>query len=719
MPNSLGDRLIRLAQALFHSKLVPGPVKTLMRLSAPIVLRLLFPRRAEPVGVYPEPLAKHKEVRGNLELAVENPLASTIIPVYGRYDLLVECVRSLAHSSIAARLEVIVVYDLHDSNEPKPDLSTFGDIKILRQPERSGFGASCNLGASIATCETLIFLNTDVVCEFKALETLLLAFRCNRRVGLASGMLMQPDGKVQFHGGLILADGKGVNCSRREDPSLQHNRATQRVDYASGAALAVGSDLFKKVGGFDPKYGLGYCEDSDLSFKIREQGLEVISVPRAKFLHLESQSFKQDHSMSTSERIQRNESLFMQSWGRAVQNHSRTYMGTAVFTGAPRKKILVTDSSMPTVDRDAGSKTVLQFCMSLIDLGFEVHFLPLGNFFRHEPYAGFLEFLGIQVLHAPEVSTLKDVRLLKTSYSHVLIFRYENLEKLQWLIEAGKLPAPVVHAVDLHFLRESRSPGERSNQDLEINRERELEALSKAKSVIVHSSVEKEILQKALPNTETFVVPIADPVGRAYRAHDRDLPNVIGFLGNFNHPPNLEAAERLVMHLMPLIWSHAPEVKLEIAGFRSEKVNNLSSDSRVSVIGTVEDIDGWFSRLGLTCVPLLSGAGQKGKIVESLSRGVPVVSNAMGFEGMNLEGCPLALSAESNEEFASQVLGLLEVGKVDSSQINQTIEWVKTSFDPTLLQNALSEMLGLGSNRTALDFHIDRVLLDYLDIGKK
>lgn len=39
--------------------------------------------------------------------------------------------------------------------------------------------------------------------------------------------------------------------------------------------------LFMDLGGFDPAYGLGYWEDTDLAMKVRQAGLAVVYQPLA------------------------------------------------------------------------------------------------------------------------------------------------------------------------------------------------------------------------------------------------------------------------------------------------------------------------------------------------------------------------------------------------------------------------------------------------------
>jgi len=54
--------------------------------------------------------------------------------------------------------------------------------------------------------------------------------------------------------------------------------------WASGACLAIPLAVFEATGGFDPAFFL-YCEDVDLSWRVRAAGMPVLTAPDALFLH--------------------------------------------------------------------------------------------------------------------------------------------------------------------------------------------------------------------------------------------------------------------------------------------------------------------------------------------------------------------------------------------------------------------------------------------------
>ena len=55
--------------------------------------------------------------------------------------------------------------------------------------------------------------------------------------------------------------------------------------------MMIRHDVIKMVGAFDPIFFM-YCEESELSWRIRKAGYYNVNVPQAKIVHLEGKSSK-------------------------------------------------------------------------------------------------------------------------------------------------------------------------------------------------------------------------------------------------------------------------------------------------------------------------------------------------------------------------------------------------------------------------------------------
>ena len=78
----------------------------------------------------------------------------------------------------------------------------------------------------------------------------------------------------------------------------------------------------------------------------------------------------------------------------------------------------------------------------------------------------------------------------------------------------------------------------------------------------------------------------------------------------------------------------------------------------MKILGFVEDLEASVSRYRVQVVPLLNGAGIKGKLLHSLACSTPVVTTRKGVEGLEISDEQQVLIAEDPDEFANQVIRL-------------------------------------------------------------
>ena len=127
------------------------------------------------------------------------------------------------------------------------------------------------------------------------------------------------------------------------------------------------------------------------------------------------------------------------------------------------------------------------------------------------------------------------------------------------------------------------------------------------------------------------------------------------FIGSYQHPPNVDAAIWLSEEIMPLVWQINPEIHLTLLGSNpTPEVLNLRS-SRISVPGFIKDVSTYFKHSKVFASPLRYGAGMKGKIGQSMSYGLPVVTTSIGAEGMYLKNRINSIIEDEPADFARAI----------------------------------------------------------------
>jgi GT2 family glycosyltransferase len=214
----------------------------------------------------------------------EIPKVSILIPVYNHVRLTLECLTSLVQNTGTIPYEVIVTDD--GSSDATPEILPQVNNLIYRKNSANvGFLRNCNLGAEMARGEFLLILNNDTQLTPGWLDALIRAFEENKNTGLAGPRFVYPAGWLQEAGAAILRDASAVLLGEGGDPSQPRYNYDREVDYCSGACILIKTEFFKKIGGFDQTFAPAYCEDTDLSLQVHQQGLKVIYVHDSVVIH--------------------------------------------------------------------------------------------------------------------------------------------------------------------------------------------------------------------------------------------------------------------------------------------------------------------------------------------------------------------------------------------------------------------------------------------------
>jgi O-antigen biosynthesis protein len=242
-------------------------------------------------------------------------LVSIIIPCVNCELLTVECLQSLENALPKAFTIEVIVAD-NASNDPAYSaIAANPTIRYLRFEENMGFGPACNAAAGEASGKFLFFLNNDAQIAPGCLEALAAAAE-NEFAGIVGPKLVSFDGSLQEAGCLLNQDGTGTLIGFGCDPRTPRYNYTRPVEHVSAAAMLISRDLFLSLGGFDSVFAPAYCEDADLSLRVRESGLLIIYEPKALVAHHLSATAEPGFptGQTKRQRISRNRQELIDRW---------------------------------------------------------------------------------------------------------------------------------------------------------------------------------------------------------------------------------------------------------------------------------------------------------------------------------------------------------------------------------------------------------------------
>jgi len=437
---------------------------------------------------------------------------------------------------------------------------------------------------------------------------------------------------------------------------------------------------------------------------VRKRGLKVIYQPLSEVIHYEGYSHGVEGQEGTIKEYQKINNLKLKEKWNDILQKEHFPNGENVFwardRGRNKKTILVVDHYVPQYDKDAGSKTVFQYLGLFVSMGLNVKFIG-DNFYRHEPYTTTLQQMGIEVLYGPWYAEnwkqwIKDNH---DKFDYVLLNRPHITIKYIDFIRENTKAKILYYGHDLHFVREMKQYEIEKNPSLLKSAENwkriETDIFKKSDLVLAPSDAEKNIINQLATDQKAHTI-----LPYFFENKNEVIENFSGrkdilFVGGFSHGPNVDAIRWFVNDIWPTVTREIPEANLIIVGSNApEDVLKLASGN-ILVKGYLSDeqLDETYSSSKIAIIPLRYGAGVKGKTVEAIYKGIPLVTTDFGAEGLpgDISFLPVA---NNPDDFAKKLVTLYRMGNGELSVMSgKEIQYINDYFSEQSSRQPMRKLL--------------------------
>jgi hypothetical protein len=156
------------------------------------------------------------------------------------------------------------------------------EAKLVFLDSNAGFAAGANRGAQVAHGDLLVLLNPDAVVQPGWGDAITAPY--GGRWGAWMGLVLLEGGEeINTSGGVLHFTGFGW-AGQVGQPVSAAPRVPTEVAFLSGACLAIPRATWRATGGFAEHFFM-YCEDVDLSLKLRLSGETLAVIPEARVRH--------------------------------------------------------------------------------------------------------------------------------------------------------------------------------------------------------------------------------------------------------------------------------------------------------------------------------------------------------------------------------------------------------------------------------------------------
>jgi glycosyltransferase involved in cell wall biosynthesis len=179
-------------------------------------------------------------------------------------------------------------------------------------------------------------------------------------------------------------------------------------------------------------------------------------------------------------------------------------------------------------------------------------------------------------------------------------------------------------------------------------------------AVVVFTEADQAAIERLKPDARIVRIPLGTDIPDEPLDPTGSLPPSLLFVGNFQHPPNVAAALRLVRSIFPKVQARYPDLHLYLVGEQPPAELGSTATQTTHITGRVPDPTPYLDRAAVFVVPVQSGGGMRVKVLEALAAGKAIVATPRAVEGLSVVHGDQLYLAETDDGFVRAIVELLD-----------------------------------------------------------
>ncbi len=178
--------------------------------------------------------------------------------------------------------------------------------------------------------------------------------------------------------------------------------------------------------------------------------------------------------------------------------------------------------------------------------------------------------------------------------------------------------------------------------------------------VLAISQQGMDIMKDKYTNINTMLIPIGQDINHFGDFVVNPDSKTIVFYGTMGSQQNLRAFSRLWKKIIPLMIGKIPDLKLIVVGANPpEHIKKLHNGRSVIVTGFVDDPRKYLAKASLVLLPLETGSGFRGRVVELMAMGIPVVGTHNALDSIGMTNAIHGIISDKDDVLAEEAVKIM------------------------------------------------------------